>query len=76
MVLGHERLDVYRLAIGYVAWVCGKEPAPTANARQKLIPIPIAIAIGMKRSPNHRRVATGNPRHTRNVACPVPDGRR
>ena len=21
MALGHERLDVYRLAIGYVAWV-------------------------------------------------------
>ena len=24
MALGHERLDVYRLAIGYVAWGCGK----------------------------------------------------
>ena len=24
MALGHERLDVYRLAIGYVAWVYGK----------------------------------------------------
>ena len=24
MALGHERLDVYRLAIGYVAWVCEK----------------------------------------------------
>lgn len=24
MALGHERRDVYRLAIGYVAWVYGK----------------------------------------------------
>ncbi len=24
MVLGHEKLDVYRLAIGYVAWVFEK----------------------------------------------------
>ena len=24
MTLGHEKLDVYRLSIGYVAWVCEK----------------------------------------------------
>jgi hypothetical protein len=38
MALGHERLDVYRLAIGYVAWVreskgayaAGTDPAPGA----------------------------------------------
>ena len=24
IVLGHEKLDVYRLSIGYVAWVYGK----------------------------------------------------
>ncbi len=27
MALGHERLDVYRLAITYVAWVYGKAAA-------------------------------------------------
>jgi len=27
MAPGHERLDVYRLAIGYIAWVCVKATA-------------------------------------------------
>ena len=36
MVLGHEKLDVYRLAIGYVAWVFEE----TGKA-QRTIPIPI-----------------------------------
>jgi hypothetical protein len=26
MTLGHEKLDVYRLAIGYVAWVVDFDP--------------------------------------------------
>jgi hypothetical protein len=26
MALGHERLDVYRFAIGYVAWVYHENP--------------------------------------------------
>jgi hypothetical protein len=25
MALGHEKLDVYRLSIGYVAWVYGND---------------------------------------------------
>ena len=61
MALGHERLDVYRLAIGYVAWGYGKAATlegvhRTARdlwlrASQSIpIPIPIAIAIWMKTS--------------------------
>ncbi|MBW1697087.1 MAG: four helix bundle protein [Deltaproteobacteria bacterium] len=33
MGLGHEKLDVYRLAIGYVAWVYGKARMLTAIHR-------------------------------------------
>jgi len=40
MVLGHEKLDVYRLAIGYVAWAFEK-----SWKAQRTIPIPIAISI-------------------------------
>jgi len=46
MALGHEKLDVYRLAIG--------------TGRTRSIPIPIAIAIWMGASLNHRREATEN----------------
>ncbi len=31
MVLGHEKLDVYRLAIGYVAWVFEKSGESIKN---------------------------------------------
>ena len=42
MVLGHERLDVYRLAIHYVAW---------APIGKDLFPLSIPIAIWMRPSP-------------------------
>ncbi len=42
MVLGHEKLDVYRLAIGYVAWAFEK-----SGKAQRTIPIPIPIAISI-----------------------------
>ncbi len=31
MGLGHEKIDVYRLAIGYVAWVYEKADGLTGN---------------------------------------------
>jgi len=40
MGLGHEKLDVYRLAIGYVAWVYEKTDGLTGT---QSIPIPIVI---------------------------------
>ncbi len=46
MVLGHEKLDVYRLAIGYVAWAFEK-----SGKAQRTIPIPIAISIPIYREP-------------------------
>jgi hypothetical protein len=33
MALGHERLDDYRLVIGYVAWVYGKADGLTGSHR-------------------------------------------
>jgi hypothetical protein len=33
MGLGHEKLDVYRLSIGYVAWVYEKADGLTGNHR-------------------------------------------
>ena len=67
------------IGIACVAWVyekgatldgvhrAARDPWLRASqSRQKSIPIPIAIAIWMKRSPNHRLVATGNPCHSRN----------
>ena len=67
MALGHERLDVYRLAIGYVAWVYGKaatlEGIHRAARDQWLrasqsIPIPIPITIWMRASPGQSRDRT------------------
>jgi hypothetical protein len=65
MALGHERLDVYRLTIGYIAWVYEKTGKlegvhraardPWLRASQS-IPIPIAIAIWMRPSPNNAAV--------------------
>jgi len=46
--LGHERLDIYRLAIGYVAWVYEKADGLTGTQS-----IPIPIAIWMRPSPNN-----------------------
>ena len=67
MTLGHEELDVYRLSIGYVAWVY--EMAETLagvhrRARNQWLrasqSIPISIAIWMKtpRSPDQALRAT------------------
>ena len=33
MTLGHEKLDVYRLSIGYVSWVFGKAEGLSGNHR-------------------------------------------
>jgi hypothetical protein len=73
MALGHERLDVYRLAIGYVAWVYEKSATLEGIHRaardqwlkaSQSIPIPIAIAIWMRPSPNKAVEATGYRRLT------------
>ncbi|HUF63120.1 MAG TPA: hypothetical protein VMN36_13670 [Verrucomicrobiales bacterium] len=50
MALGHEKLDVYRLAIGYVAWVF--EHSDELKPNTESVPISIAISISMKRIPN------------------------
>jgi len=81
MALGHERLDVYRLAIvGYVAcWVNEREdgrcgPQALLRDREKkqrptaeIQSIPIPIAIWMKTSPNNAVEATGYRRLTADV---------
>jgi len=75
MGLGHEKLDVYRLAIGYVAWVYEKADGLTGNHRSARdpwlrasqsipIPIPIPIAIWMRPSPNNAVEATVSRRLT------------
>jgi four helix bundle protein len=53
MVLGHEKLDVYRLSIGYVAWVfekCAKLNGVHRSARDQWLrasqSIPLNIADG------------------------------
>ena len=53
MVLGHEKLDVYRLSIGYVAWVyekCTKLSGVHRSARDRWLrasqSIPLNIAEG------------------------------
>ena len=56
MVLGHEKLDVYRLSIGYVAWVYKKCATLSKKSwdfteAQNSIPIPIPIAISIRYSP-------------------------
>ena len=37
MALGHEKLDVYRLAIGYVAWVYEKADGLTGHHRVEAV---------------------------------------
>ena len=63
MGLGHEKLDVYRLSIGYVAWVYEKADSLTGHHRSARdqwlrashsIPIAISISIPKMRSPNKR----------------------
>ena len=56
MGLGHEKLDVYRLSIGYVAWVWRRVPQPIEQNRSHSIPI--SISIPKMRSPNKRLQAT------------------
>ncbi|HNZ40178.1 MAG TPA: four helix bundle protein [Candidatus Latescibacteria bacterium] len=64
MALGHERLDVYRLAIGYVAWGYGKaatlEGIHRAARGQRLrasqsIPLNIAEGNGKTADADRRR---------------------
>jgi hypothetical protein len=46
MTLGHEKIDVYRLSLGYVAWVEGviaSEKIPSHTGTQNSIPIAISI---------------------------------
>jgi hypothetical protein len=52
MGLGHEKLDVCRLAINYVAWVY--EKIATHMEPGNSTPIPIWISISMKPNPNKR----------------------
>jgi len=54
MALGHEKLDVYRLAIGYVAWVFERYEKLNRKSPQAMgsIPISIAISIPRKSIPN------------------------
>ena len=52
MGLGHEKLDVYRLSIGYVAWVYEKA-GTIAKIQERIdsktsISIPIAISISTR----------------------------
>jgi four helix bundle protein len=64
MGLGHEKLDVYRLAIGYVAWVCEKADGLTGNHRSardqwlrasQSIPLNIAEGNGKTADADRRR---------------------
>ncbi len=48
MGFGHEKLDVYRLAINYVAWVYGKIATYMEPGNS------ISIPISMKPNPNKR----------------------
>ena len=64
MGLGHEKLDVYRLAIGYVAWVYEKTDGLTGNHRSardqwlrasQSIPLNIAEGNGKTADADRRR---------------------
>ena len=64
MGLGHEKLDVYRLAIRYVAWVYEKADGLTGNHRSardqwlrasQSIPLNIAEGNGKTAEPDRRR---------------------
>jgi hypothetical protein len=57
MTLGHEKLDVYRLSIVYVAWVeedIASDRIPSLTDIWNSIPIAIAISISMESKPNKR----------------------
>jgi len=62
MGLGHEKLDVYQLAIGYVAWVYEKADGLVGNHRSardqwlrasQSIANPIAISNPKRKSPHN-----------------------
>jgi four helix bundle protein len=64
MTLGHEKLDVYRLSISYVAWVYGKSDTLTGNHRHardqwlrasQSIPLNIAEGNGKATDADRRR---------------------
>ena len=64
MALGHEKLDVYRLAIGYVAWVFERSDKLTGAHRHardqwlrasQSIPLNIAEGNGKTAEPDRRR---------------------
>jgi four helix bundle protein len=64
MGLGHEKLDVYRLSIGYVAWVYEKADSLTGNPRSardqwlrasQSIPLNIAEGNGKTADADRRR---------------------
>jgi four helix bundle protein len=64
MGLGHEKLDVYRLSIGYVAWVYEKADGLTGNHRSardqwlrasQSIPLHIAEGNGKTAEADRRR---------------------
>ena len=51
MVLGHEKLDVYRLSIGYVAWVyekCARLRGVHRSARDQWLRASQSIALNIK----------------------------
>jgi four helix bundle protein len=64
MTLGHEKLDVYRLAIGYVAWVFAYSDKLSGSCRHardqwlrasQSIPLNIAEGNGKTAEPDRRR---------------------
>ncbi|HKJ76483.1 MAG TPA: four helix bundle protein [Gammaproteobacteria bacterium] len=64
MTLGHEKLDAYRLSIGYVAWVYEKAEGLNENHRaardqwlraSQSIPLNIAEGNGKTAEPDRRR---------------------
>lgn len=72
MSFGHEKLDVYRLAIGYVAWVYEKAEGLTGTHRlardqwlrvSQSIPLNIAVGKGKNADADRRRhfeIASGS----------------
>jgi four helix bundle protein len=70
MELGHERLDVYRVALGVARWAAGQTiPASRKHLRDQLVraadSVVLNIAEGAGREPgdsrrNHFRIAAGS----------------
>ena len=59
MALGHAKLDVYHLSIGYVAWVYEKADSLNGVHRTTAsISIRIAISIPKKENPNKTRISS------------------